>query len=362
MLIDKIKFVKLDLCLRKPYTIAYETISEATNFILKISTRSGMCGYGCAAPDLAVTHEDPAMVEKAITTVVIPYLEGKNPYCRGEILEHFRKVLPNHNSTLAMIDMALFDLLARRTNLPLYQVLGGYRHSIPTSVTIGILPTDETLEEAAEIISKGFFILKVKGGLDIDNDIERIRKIREQFGPVIRIRFDGNQGFDLDETVRFIKEAHPYNVEILEQPMAIGSELPNFDEGNNGTLPIMADESLKHLKDAFRIAKNSAIDMINIKIQKVGGLEEAMHINSVSKAVNNEVMIGCLDECALGISSGLHLALSRPNIQFADLDAHLDFENDPFQNLFTIKEGLMYPKLQPGLGKISAEINDMFIT
>jgi L-alanine-DL-glutamate epimerase-like enolase superfamily enzyme len=358
MRIDKISFITLDLQLDKPYTIAYETIGSATNYILKITTSEGISGFGCAAPDLAVTGESPAMVKDAIEQVVIPYLEGKNAFLRGALLEYFIEKLPTYKSTLAMIDLALLDVQARHSRMPLFQMLGGYRTSIATSVTIGILPLEETLEEARKILDQGYFILKIKGGLDMNVDIERIAKIRAEFGPNIRMRFDANQGYDARQTIDFIDQIYPYDVEIIEQPMPVGDELP---KNILYQIPIMADESLKHLKDAFRIAKSSTIDMINIKIQKVGGLDQAMHINSVAKAANNEVMVGCLDECALGISSGLHFALSRPNVQYADLDAHLDFINDPFKGLFEIKDGIMYPSDAPGLGEINPEVEELFL-
>ncbi|MFT4535507.1 MAG: L-alanine-DL-glutamate epimerase-like enolase superfamily enzyme [Saprospiraceae bacterium] len=358
--IEKVSYIRLDLELNESYTIAYETVESAINYILKITTTNGISGYGCAAPDKHVTAEDPIAIETQIRDKVLPFLEGKNPYQRGELNEGIREMLPNHKSVQAMVDMALHDLVARRAKLPLYQVLGGYRDRIATSVTIGILPVSETIVEAKRILSNGFKILKIKGGLDIDSDIEKIKKLREQLGSFVRIRFDANQGYTPKETVKFIDAVSRCNLEIIEQPVHIDEDLSTYEFYTGSKVPIMADESLKGLRDAYKIAKNKTIDMINIKLQKVGGITQGAHINSVSKAAGNEVMIGCLDECALGIAAGLHFALSRPNIIYADLDAHLDFNNDPFSGLFQIKEGIMYPKMQPGLGVINSEIESMF--
>ena len=203
-----------------------------------------------------------------------------------------------------MVDMALYDTMARKAELPLYQMLGGFRKAIPTSITIGILPLGETIEQAKKHLNDGFTILKLKGGLNLSEDIEKVLKLREKLGKAVSV-------------------------------------------------PVMADESIKTLKDAFRLASNDRIDMINIKLMKMGGIFESQHINSVAKAAGLEVMVGCLDESALGISAGLHFALSRANIEFADLDGHLDLLNDPFSRLFHLKNGILTPADTPGLGQIS---------
>ncbi len=263
-----------------------------------------------------------------------------------------KQLLPGASSTMAMVDMALHDLLARKAKLPLYQLLGGFRQHIPTSITIGILPLDETIQQAENYLKKGFSIVKLKGGLNLEEDIEKILKLREKLGNDFLLRFDANQGYNTEESIEFISKTKSANIEILEQPTSQKKEERLGEVTQQIHVPVMADESIKTLKDAFRLAANDLIDMVNIKIMKVGGILEAQHINSVAKAAGMEVMVGCIDECALGISAGLHFTLSRPNIEYADLDGHLDLLDDPFTELFRLKGGILYPSDHPGLGKI----------
>ena len=120
----------------------------------------------------------------------------------------------------------------------------------------------------------------------------------------------------------------------------------------NASIPVMADESLLSLSDVFQLSKQGSSDLINIKLMKTGGIMEAMHINSDARAAGIKAMVGCMDESALGISAALHFALSRPNVEYADLDGHLDIVNDPFEGMLKIREGKLLPPESPGLGWI----------
>lgn len=350
MKITRVTYERLDLKLRKPYVIAYETVSFAVNFILKLETNIGLVGYGCAAPDVPVTGETPEAVAAAITEVIEPYLLGKDPFGYAEIAEDLTLLLAGKSSARAMVDLAIFDLVSKKADVPLYKFLGGYRHKIATSITIGICDLAETMAEAEEFVAAGFGIIKIKGGLNLEADIERMLKVKERFPDVI-LRFDGNQGYTAGQAIQFATATEKADIQIFEQPMHILKE-ENYQAVAEETLiPVMADESLKTLTDTFRLVRHEKVDMVNIKLQKVGGIQVGMHINSVAKAARKEVMIGCIDECALGISAGIHFALSRLNIQFADLDGHLDFVNDPFAGkLFTLENGWLEPTDAPGLG------------
>ena len=352
MKITKIEYFRLDLPLSEPYTIAYETVHSASNIILQITTDTGLTGWGCAAPDEEITGEKVEDVVDAIEGWISPLLIGESPFQIIRFQHQLSQTAGVGKSALAMVDTALYDLLARKAGIPLYQLLGGFRHAIETSITIGICPLEETIEKTRKYRKEGFRVIKLKGGLSVEGDIEKVAKLREVFGGDFRIRFDANQGFTPKQAIEFVQATTPFEVEILEQPTTVTQEADLKQVTDRVKIPVMADESIRSLHDAFHLNKNEIIDMVNIKIMKVGGITEAQHINSVAKAASCEVMVGCLDECALGIAAGLHFALSRPNIEFADLDGHLDLLNDPFEGLFSLKNGILRPTESSGLGTV----------
>lgn len=350
MKITSLECWPIEMPLADPYAIAYEKINRCVNLILKIETDAGITGWGCAAPDLPVTGETPQGVLSDFKNAIEPWLKGMNPFRYALIDKELQQFLPKSPSARTMADMAVYDILAKKAGVPLYQFLGGYRESIPTSITIGILPVEETLEKARCFIQNGFFILKIKGGRDVEEDIEKMVKLRETLGHAIELRFDANQGYSVEQSVHFIKETMDVGIELFEQPTASAAAELLGEVTSKVPVPVMADESLLSLKDVFHLTSNDWTDMINIKLMKTGGITEALHINSVAKAAGVEVMVGCMDESALGIAAGLHFALARPNVHYADLDGHLDLLEDPFAGVVILKNGVLWPGEGNGLG------------
>ena len=352
MKITRVSHIRLDFDLAVPYTVAYETISSTTNIILKVETDKGLTGWGCSAPDRAVTGETPDEVSSAADGLINDLLCGENPFQIARFMHVLKQQTTRNSSTIAMVDMALHDLLARKAGMPLFQLLGGFRSSIATSITIGIVSLDETLAWAEKHLKDGFRVLKLKGGKVLEEDIEKVLKLRERFGSGFALRFDANQGYSVEQSIEFMDRVGDAGIEIFEQPTSRKKDSSLGMATQATAVPVMADESIKTLADAFRLAANERMDMINIKLMKMGGIFESLHINSVAKAAGIEVMVGCFDECALGICAGLHFALSRANIEFADLDGHLDLVDDPFRNLFHLQDGVLYPSGEKGLGDI----------
>ncbi len=350
MQITRVVAWPVSLTLAEPYSIAYERISAVANVFVRIETNSVHTGLGCAAPDLAVTGETAATVVDFIDTVAQPELAGGDPLRAVALLDPLRKHLATHPSALAAVDMALHDLLGKVSRLPLWRLLGGFRDCIETSVTIGILPEAETLERVVEWVDRGFRCLKLKGGHDVEDDIARVLKVRERCGERIEIRFDANQGYTIEQAMRFVEGTEGADLTVLEQPTPKGQ--PDLLGRLSAATPmaVMADESIMGLRDAFKLARDGLADMVNLKLMKVGGIAEALQVNAVARAAGLELMVGCMDEAELAISAGLQFALARPNVVYADLDGHMDLIGDPTAGMLSLENGILYASDVPGLG------------
>jgi L-alanine-DL-glutamate epimerase-like enolase superfamily enzyme len=350
MRITNLEAWSVSMKLEEPYTIAYESIRSATNVFLRIETDRGISGLGCAAPDPEITGESPESVLIGIDSIVKPYLKGRYPLRYALHLENLKKNIEEQPTLLACVDMALHDILGKYCRIPLWKLFGGYRDRIKTSITIGILKADDTVAKARDFVSRGFTSIKLKGGLNVEEDIERIRRVRDAIGKKVELRFDANQGYSVNDALQFVRATIPFKVELIEQPTPKDQTDSLGRVSKSTPIPVMADESILSLRDAFRLAQGNLVDMVNIKLMKAGGIYEALMINAVARSAGLEVMVGCMDEAAIGIAAALHFALARPNVFYADLDGFIGLKDDPTEGAVMLRRGILYASKDPGLG------------
>ena len=153
MRITRLEAWPIEMQLAEAYTIAYEGIDSTTNVFIRIETDKGLVGYGCAAPDAQVTGETPEKVLKIYRDVIEPALQRENPLRLAKLSERLQQILPASPSAMAMVDMALHDILGKFAGLPIYLLLGGFRKRMKTSVTIGILSSAEAVVKAKEFVA-----------------------------------------------------------------------------------------------------------------------------------------------------------------------------------------------------------------
>ena len=335
--------------LREPYRIAYERLDRVDNVFLRLDA-GGLVGWGCAAPDLAVTGESAATVRRALGEIAEPVLRGADGLARAAVLAELEEPLRPHPAALAAVDLALHDLLGKAVGLPLWRLLGGFRERIETSVTIGILGLEETTRSARARVDEGYRHLKLKGGRDVEDDIARVLDVRRAVGDRIGLRFDANQGYSVDESLHFVAATRTAGLDLIEQPTARRKPQRLGRVTRAVEVPVMADESLLGARDAFRIGREGLADTINIKLMKVGGIARAQRVDAVARTARLESMVGCMDESALAIAGALAFALASPNVAWADLDGHLDLVGDPAAGQLAMVDGCLVAPERPGLG------------
>ena len=308
------------LNLKEPFAIANETVDTAENVFIRLETDDGLIGWGCATPD-SVTKETNDSVLRIFNSTLKDMLIGKDPLRIHSINELIDEKIKENPSAKAGVNIALYDILGKKAQMPLYKILGGYREKIETTVTIGISSVDSMIDKAIYWVDQGFHCLKIKCGMDPDHDIEAVMGIRSAVGPEIKLRLDANEGYTLEKALRIIEtlEKLGADIEILEQPTPAKYLYALKEVTAQCSVPIMADETAFTLRDSLKLIKMEIADMINIKLMKIGGITNAYKANIFAELADIPVMIGCMNESMGAMAAGVHFACGLKNVQYADL-------------------------------------------
>ena len=351
MKISKASYWTEKLVLTRPYTIAYERIESVQNLFVRLQAEDGSVGLGVASPAEEVTGEGVQVCRQALADNLEDLLAGTDIRHLKTRLRELEKAMPRAPAARAAIDMALHDLWSRHLGLPLVDLLGRVHRSLPTSITIGIESVEESLEDAAEYMGRGFRILKVKIGRSMEEDVERLHRIRQEIGRQIIIRVDANQGYTLDQFKNFLKQSASLELEFIEQPL-IAHDLDSMRRLPEAVRKrVAADESLLDARDALTCLESPRpFGIYNIKLMKCGGIAPALQIAEIAHLAGIDLMWGCMDESIVGIAAALHAALASPATRYLDLDGHLDLARDLVTGGFVLKDGELGLTDTPGLG------------
>jgi len=351
MRITSANLIPLELELKEPFTISSESVDIGINVFIKLETDSGITGWGCATPD-NVTGETKESVVSAFNSIIKDFIMGKDPTRINLLNETIEEKLQGNSSLKAGINMAFYDIVGKEAGLPIYKLLGGYKDKIETSVTIGLNPVDVMVKKAKEFVFQGFTCLKIKCGMDPNQDIEAVLAIRHAVGPNIKIRMDANEGYSVEQALMVIQtlENLGADIQLLEQPTPAEYLFALKEVTAQCPIPIMADETVLTLRDSLRLIKMEVADMINIKLMKIGGISNAIKANIYAELAEIPVMIGCMNESMGAMAAGVHFACAFKNVQYADLDSALDFTEDIVKGGATYKDGYVIPSEKPGLG------------
>ena len=347
--VDEMRIYRFDVPLRDVFTIATMSLSKAQNVLVELKTNEGISGWGEASPFHSIAGETQD-INIAAARELKQLVVGKNPLAIHALVREMDAYLP-HNATLkSAVDMALYDIAAQVAGLPLYAFLGGQRQEIETDLTMGIGNPDEAGDKALAIRSMGFRIIKVKLGLNFEDDYNRLRNIRKAVGPDPVLRIDANQGWDRVAATKNLTAFEEFDIEFCEQPCRAHDLQGMRHVSQHTSIPVMADESLFSAQDALEIIRQDAALYFNVKLSKSGGIHNAQKIAHVAEAGYRPCMIGCMSESRLGITAAAHFALANEIIRFFDLDSSLEHAEDPIQGGVEIKRNILTLPDTPGIG------------
>ena len=316
--------------LKERFTIARETWDVATSVFVVVG-HGGVEGYGECGP---AEHwgETPESVLDQLSSVDLSGLRG--PFD----LEGATGLLPPGSARCAL-DVALHDLAGKKAGMSLRALLGvGDAPLPPTSVTV---PISEPAAMAARAESLGDHpIIKTKVGFD--GDVDAIEAIRAVFPG--RIRIDANEGWTEDEAARRLDLLARFDIELCEQPVPMGNREALARLTERSPIPVYADEDAGTSADVAALA--GAVDGVNLKLRKAGGVRETWRAIATARAHGMGVMLGCDLDSGIAMSAAGALA---PLCDFVDLDGPLLLAEDPNPGV-RYDRGTMTLPDGPGLG------------
>ena len=341
-----------------PFTIATGTMHFAQNIFIRIHTDEGIIGVGeCSAFPMIAGETQNTCFELSKDFAAL--WKGKDALLIDDRLNELHLFIAGNYTAKSTFDMALYDIAAKHAQQPLYKFLGGEKRELESDLTIGIDSAENMVATAKKFVDDGVTMIKVKLGKKVDDDIERIKQIRNAVGEKTILRIDANQGWEFDDAVNALQQLAVYNIQFCEQPMRKYNDelLPQLCK--RSPIPVMADESVFTHYDAERIIRNNAATYINIKFAKSGGINEATKINAVAEKNNMSCMLGSMLESRLALTANVHFAMANKNIKFYDLDTCLLGQlADPVIN------GMSYDGMKlilpDGFG-IGADVDDAYL-
>lgn len=243
------------------------------------------------------------------------------------------------------LELALYDRIARRNGLPLWQLLDlPCPQPQPTSFTIAIDTPEAMAKMAAEI--PDFPVIKVKLGGDSE-DVARLAAIRAA-RPDARLRVDANAGWMIDQAREYIRQMEAFDLEMIEQPLAKEAIEEMGLLQSYTSIPIVADESVQTVHDVERLAR-AGVSGINVKLMKTGGLTPALRLIRLAREYGMRIMLGCMVETSLGTTAMAHLMGLG---DWFDLDAPMLISNDPFDGIRYQNGAQVVIPDRPGIGAV----------
>ena len=340
-----LSYSKISIPLLKPFKTSFGT--QLTRDAITLLYQ----GKGEKAFAEVVTDEAPLYGYEdnfTVIHVINNHLKGMfSPDMEPEEFNDKAKAIRGHNMAKGAVEMLLWDINAKREGKPLHKFLGKSRGKAEVGISIGMSTIDDELKIIGDAVKRGYRRIKVK--IERGYNVQLIKAIREKYGD-IPLSVDANQGFTRND-FKILKKLDEFNLKYIEQP------LPLEDINGHALLrkelktPICLDESIESVASAVNAMEMGAVDIINIKPGRIGGLQNSLEVMERAKENGVKTWIGGMLETGIGRSFNISLASNvlvnlpgdtSPNDKY--------FRKDITNETFEMKDGFIEPYSGPGIG------------
>lgn len=330
MKITEIEIFSINLPLVQPFVISYASFDSMPSIIVKMTTDTGLVGYGEGVADEHVTGESQMSTLHIIKSTLAPILLGENPLQMERIHDLMNKAIYGVPTAKATIDIACYDLIGKALDVPVYTLLGGkYHDSFPITHVLSIGKPDDMAAEAVNCVEQGYRSFKMKVGTDSTEDVKRIQAVHNSVNEDIAIRVDVNQGWQSSaQTLQALHMLDGITLDWLEQPVTADDIDGMVEVKSKSPTPMMIDEGLRGVREMREIIAKRAADKVNIKLMKCGGIYPAMKLAHMAEMAGIDCQIGSMVESSIGSAAGFHVAFSKKVITSVELTGPLKFSKD----------------------------------
>ena len=335
MKLTDISLYQVKLPLAKPYKVSFRTYTDLEPILVEMRNGHGDCGWGEAYIPAGATFETA---------------ESGWAFCRehagkllGKTLKDAKSALDGQVPRAPFAATAMLTALAMLERHPALQIDETTR--IPVLVPVAGKTKPEIDEEVEDLLERGYRTLKVKVGWDVDDDLERVRRVQESAAGRAEITMDANRGYDREQGCRFASALNPHSIALFEQPCAAEDWDANAAVAKVSPVPLMLDESIKSTADIERAATVAGVKFIKLKLKRVGGVDRALAAMGRARELGLDICLG--DGVATEVLCWVEACVSRGHLRRAgDMNGFLKPRTRLFKEPLAFDDGSIV--LEPG--------------
>jgi L-alanine-DL-glutamate epimerase-like enolase superfamily enzyme len=346
-----------------PYVTNHGQVEEMDRVLVRVETDEGITGWGEMR-----TFLSPEVTETVLEEGIAPWVVGRSPY----EVESFRRQLfieyTNVDMFFSPVEIACWDIVGKDLGKPVYELLGGWTapsatrrteaperdatQKVDTAYCVGILPPDESREQAVAALEEGYSVLKTKAGRDWRQDVDRVVAMHDAVDGELEFRLDPNQGWSLKDAVRVgasLADANVY-LQYMEQPIRVDAHSSLTRLRQRTSQPIGPNEDTYIARNLREIIERGAMDVAVLDMTPAGGIAAVRQLAGIAEDAGVPATHHCAFDLGVRSAAIVHTVSSVPGFTLPPDTIYYGWEDDVLADPLTIDDGSIVVPDGPGLG------------